>query len=326
MRIRYFVVGMLVGALALLSLSRPCVAAAGGGDAPPLAVLMSCSGDVTVVKESGGSVKGSFGQPLVSGDEVRTGKGGGADILFQNGNYVSIGANSSMKVRGAVAPGAEPAKPMGDNGFEVAQNFLKLKSAEGTSSISGLRGSDDRAKQLRAVSPRETRVLDARPTFVWTADDTTEELQLTVYSEGAVHWKGTVHGATQLTYPEDAPALAAGPSYAWKLETIDPLRYPPLSTQAAFFEIVPQDERTDLESTLRRIDGDRSLARASRHIMRASVYFNHGLLSRAVAETEDALESAPGDPSLQSILARLYNQVGRTEEAAALYDKMLGQR
>jgi Tfp pilus assembly protein PilF len=56
------------------------------------------------------------------------------------------------------------------------------------------------------------------------------------------------------------------------------------------------------------------------------VYFNHGLLADAVAETEAALEADPDDVSLQSILARLYSQVGRTAEAAALYDKILEDR
>jgi hypothetical protein len=303
--------------------TRPLTAVAEGEDAPPLAVLMSCNGDVTVVKTDGTKVRGSFGQPLAAGDEVRTGKDAAADILFENGNYVSIGASSTMKVRGPKTNGGEAAKPMGDNGFQVAQNFLKLKSAQGTSSITGLRGSDQWTEQLRAVSPRETRVIDGRPTFVWEVREPEEELQLTVYSEAAVHWKRTVQGVTQLTYPDDAPVLNAGLSYSWKLETTDPLRYPPLSSQAAFFEIISDDERGDLETTLKRIEEDGSLAEVSRHIMRASVYFNHDLLANAVVETEAAVAAAPDDASLQAILARLYTQVGRTAEAAEIYDQIL---
>ena len=325
MRIRYLVLGMILGAVMIQPVTRPLEAVAEAEEEAPLAVLMSCSGEVTVVKTDGSSIKGSFGQQLAAGDEVRTGKDAGADILFENGNYVSVGANSSMKVRGSKAQKTEPDKPLGDNGFEVAQNFLKLKTAQGTSSISGLRTVDE-PEPLRVVSPRQTRVLTGRPTFVWEAGEEDDELQLTVYSGVAVHWKQTVHGVYELTYPDDAPALASGPSYAWKLETTDPLRYPPLASQAAFFEIIPEDERSDLESTLERIDDDGSLAPVSRHVMRASVYFNHGLLANAVSETEAALSAAPGDRSLQSILARLYTQVGRTAEAAELYDKILEEK
>ena len=330
MRKRYLVLGMIIGALAIQPVSRPVDVIAGPDETPPLAVLMSCSGEVTVVKPDGSTIKGTFGMPLAADYQIRTGKGGGADILFENGNAISIGSESSMQVKGSQIqkteqdkPADESSKPLGDNGFQVAQNFLKLSSAEGSSSIAGLRGPGDEDAELRAVSPRKTRVVDGHPTFEWEAGDPSTELQLTVYDDGGVHWNKTVQGVSELAYPDDAPALTAGPSYSWKLESTDPLRYPPLSSQAAFFEIIPADERGDLENALGRIDHDGSLSDASRHVMRASVYFNHGLLANAVAETEAALEEAPGDASLQAILARLYNQVGRTAEAAELYDKIL---
>jgi len=330
MRVRYLILGMIIGTLAIQPVSRPVDVIAGSAEAPPLAVLMSCSGEVNIVKPDGSTIKGTFGMPLAAGDQIRTGKGGGADILFENGNYISIGAESSMQVKGSKIQKAgqdqladESSKPMGDNGFQVAQNFLKLSSAEGSSSIAGLRGPGDQDAELRAVSPHKTRIVDGYPTFEWRAGDPSAELQLTVYDEGGVHWKKTVQGVSELAYPDDAPALTSGPSYSWKLESTDPLRYPPLSSQAAFFEIIPVDERSDLEKALERIDRDGSLSDASRHVMRASVYFNHGLLADAVAETEAALEVAPGDGSLQAILARLYNQVGRTAEAAELYDEIL---
>ena len=322
MRIRYLIVGLILGTVMIQPVTSPITAVAEGDEAPPLAVLMSCSGPVTVIKTDGSSVKGTFGEPLEAGDEVRTGQNAAADILFDNGNYISVGANSTMTVRGSKTNGNGQDKPMGDNGFQVAQNFLQLKSAKGTSTISGTRGLEA-DEPLRAVSPRKTRVIDGHPTFVWEVREPQEELEITVYSEGAIQWKRTVSGVTELKYPEDAPALAAGPSYAWKLETTDPLRYPPLSTQAAFFEIIPDEERGDLETTLKRIDHDGSLSDVSRHIMRASVYFNHRLLADAVAETERAVKEAPDDASLQAILARLYSQVGRMDEAAKIYDQIL---
>jgi len=324
MRVRYLILGIVLGAVAVQPVSRPDHAVAEATAEAPLAVLMSCNGEVTIVKPDGSKKPGAFGMPLEAGDEVKTSTEATADILFENGNYISIGANSSMKVRGSKVQTSEPTKPMGDNGFEVAQNFLKLKSAEGSSSISALRG-DERGEELRAVSPRQTRVADGQPTFVWKSNDPAAELQLTVYSENGVHWQSSVAGASELAYPEDAPALAAGPTYSWKLESTDPLRFPPLSSAAAFFEVIPDGERAGLESSLKRIDTDGSLSPVSRHVMRASVYFNHDLLADAVDETERAVELAPGDTSLQSILARLYSQVGRSAEAADLYDQILDE-
>jgi Flp pilus assembly protein TadD len=57
--------------------------------------------------------------------------------------------------------------------------------------------------------------------------------------------------------------------------------------------------------------------------MRASVFFNDDLLADAVIETEKAVDLVPDDTALQSILARLYNEVGRTDEAMAIYDQIL---
>ena len=81
-----------------------------------------------------------------------------------------------------------------------------------------------------------------------------------------------------------------------------------------------------LSGALDRIDKDGSLTPVSRYVMRASVYFGHNLLADAVAETEKALGLAPGDETLESILARLYSEVGRSSEAMAIYDRILDKQ
>ena len=63
----------------------------------PLAVLIACLGDVTVVKSGGRTVQGIFGLPLNAGDEVRTGDEAQAEILFANDNLIQVGANSSTR-------------------------------------------------------------------------------------------------------------------------------------------------------------------------------------------------------------------------------------
>jgi tetratricopeptide (TPR) repeat protein len=325
MRLRLLIPAFVLFAVAIQPVSRPGYASADA--TPPLAVLMSCQGDVTVVREDGTSVKGAFGLPLAAGDEVHTGKNAEADILFENGNYISIGENSNMTVRGSKIQREKtaPTKPMGDKGFEVAQNFLKLQSSEASSSIAPLR-SGERGEELRAVSPQQTRVADDRPTFVWTSANPDEELLLTLYNDEGVWWKTTVEGDDELVYPDDAPVLTAGTTYSWTLETTDPLRFPPLRSKAAYFELIPEEERAALEADLDRIDRDGSLSPVSRRIMRASLYFDHKLLDDAVAETERAVEMAPEDPALLSILARLYSEIGRTDEAMVIYDGILRKR
>jgi len=282
----------------------------------PAAVLTSCRGSVTVTRAGGKATAATFGLSLSDGDEVRTGADAEAEIMFAAGNWVSVGPNSSMKIK--ERPGTkEPAKDS-DN-FEVVSNFLKLKSSEGTSSISGLR-SGDKASALVPVAPVQTKVREANPTFTWRIDDPSLELRLTVYNESGVQWQSDIADASSLAYPTSAPALTPGVSYSWTLETSDPMVSPPLRTTAAFFEVIAPADVATLDEELASIDGEKS-GDVTYHLMRASLFFNRGLVEDAIDETETALAADPGNTSLHAILGRLYAETGRTQEAMQEMEK-----
>lgn len=295
---------------------------------PPQAVLMSCSGPVTVHKADGTKVPGAFGLALHAGDEVKTGEDGSAEVFFEAGNWLQIGANSNIQIKGergakTASPAKEPAASTEQEAesFEVAQNFLKLKDAEGTSALSGLR-SGDKDQDLVALSPSQTKIRDGKPTFRWEIADQSTELKLTVYNDAGVHWEHDVSGVNSVEYPGDAPELSPGVTYSWTLETTDPLAFPPLRTAATFFEVMPPENATFLEETLARIENAQDMSESARHFMRASLYFNNGLLDDAIAETRSALEKEPDNKPLLSILARLYEEAGRSKEAMATYRKL----
>lgn len=323
---------LLCAIFAHAQLSPETVSPAGAEEAvAPLAVLMSCTGPVTVHHADGTTSKGVFGFALKAGDEVNTGDGGTAEILFEAGNWLQIGANSSIQIKGQ--RDAEPARPprtetIADGetkNFEVVQNFLKLKDSEGTSVVMGLR-SGPKDQDLVAVSPSQTKIRGGRPTFRWEIADPSTELRLTVYNDTGVYWQDDVSGVTSLTYPADAPELAPGVTYSWTLETTDPLAFPPLRTQAAFFEVIGPDDESSLDRALAQVDADKKLSEPSSHFIKASLYFNRGLLDEAIAETKSALEKYPNNPSLQSILARLYAEAGRNKEAMATYNRMIDKQ
>ncbi len=286
----------------------------------PAAVLTSCRGVVMVI-HGGVSSPASFGIALTDGDEVKTGAGGEAEIMFSAGNWVQIGANSSMKIKAHTA--STPAtvgdkndadkKPANPGSFEVVQSFLKLKNSEGSSAIGGLR-SGQKTSRLTAVSPCQTRLRTAQPVFEWNIDDASTELKLTVYGESSTLWQTNVANTTTVKYPADAPVLAPGVSYSWTLETTDPLVSPPLRTPASFFEIIPPADAARLDSDLAQLDTNKP-GTVTYHLTRASLYFDRGLVDDAIRETEGALAADPGNASLRGILARLYADTGRTQEA-----------
>jgi hypothetical protein len=292
----------------------------------PAAVLLGCRGNVSVVKAGGKTIPGSFGMSLEPGDEVRTGADSQAEVHFDSGQWVQIGPNSSTQVHGAKTAAAATGSSAGEKSFEVVQNFLKLKNSEGTSSVARLRSGEKRG-DLRAVSPMQSKIRGGSPDFVWSVTDPSAELRLTIYSDNGIHWQSNVpKGSTSVSYPSDAPALAAGVTYSWVLETTDPLVFPPLRSEAAFFEILSADEAKELESSLARIDQGAKPSEATHHLFYASLYFDRGLMEDAIAETMKALEIDPQNSDLHAILARLYAETGRSEEAMKEYDRLLEKR
>lgn len=279
----------------------------------PTAVLTSCKGPVTISRGGGSPAAATFGAALSEGDEVKTGAEAEAEIMFASGNWVQVGANSSMKIKGQAGAKAK------EQNFEVVQNFLKLKSTEGTSSISALR-SGEKSNELVAVSPCQTKVRESNPTFAWNTEDPSLELSVVVYNESGVQWQSEVSGVTSVAYPADAPALVPGVSYSWTLETSDPMVSPPLRTSAAFFEVIAPGDMTSLTKDLAAIDAKKPSA-TSYHLMRASLYFDRGLVADAIAETQAAVATDPNNASLHAILARLYANTGRTAEAMAEMEK-----
>ncbi|MEE9270598.1 MAG: hypothetical protein V3V49_10105 [Candidatus Krumholzibacteria bacterium] len=291
----------------------------------PLAVLISCLGDVTVVKSDGPTVQGIFGLPLNAGDEVRTGDAAQADILFANDNLIQVGANSSTRIMGRKGSrSAESSTSMGEKSFQTVQNFLKLTDSGGTSSLAQLRSADS-DQEIRLESPCQTRVRSDRPTFRWQAADPAEELQISVYSDAAVQWEYDVTSEMKISYPESAPALKPGTTYWWTLKSTDPLRFPPVTTNAVPFEILGEADARKLDVALSEIAKDESRP-SSYHFFRASLYFDYGLMEAAIMETIQALEGDADNPTLHSILAHLYAETGRSQEALGEYNRLLEKR
>jgi tetratricopeptide (TPR) repeat protein len=293
--------------------------------ATPAALLLSCTGDVSVLRKDGTVVKGSYGLPLGPGDEVHTAAGAEAEIHFENGTWIKVGSGSSLEVKAMSMKKLAEEPAVKSNSFESVQSFLKLRESEGTSSLAALR-SGTKAPEIRLEAPCQTRIRGGRPEFRWSATDTTAELRLKLYDDGGVRWQRDVKGINAIQYPLDAKPLVPGTTYSWTLETTDPLRFPPLRTQAAFFELMPPQEEKDLDASIQGIDRAALPSEAAYRIVLASLFFNYRLLDEAIGETAQAVSLDPGNTALHAILARLYGETGKTQEAMEEYNKLLEKR
>jgi len=311
---------IMLGALAVLAVSIPDAI----HGAAPAALLLSCTGDVSVHRSDGTIVKASYGLQLNAGDEVRTGAGAAAEVHFENGTWIKLGPGGSLGVKGEGSrKPAEPARKSGS--FESVANFLKLRDTGGVSTLAALRSGGKRP-EIRLESPCQTRVSDDRPVFTWSATDSTTELRLKIYDDRGIRWQRDIRGAHAVRYPADGEPLVPGTAYSWTLETTDPLRFPPLRTQAAFFEIMPAEEEQGLESSIREIERSSIPSESAYRIVLASIYFNHRLLDDAISQTVIALATDPDNRALHAILAQLYAETGRSEEAMNEYNRLIEQR
>jgi len=290
-------------------------------DASPTAILLSCSGQVTVERDAGGEEPGAFGLGLYSGDVVRTGADSGAEIHFENGMWLQVGASSSMKIKSGSTKTQPSGVKVGDGSFKVVQNMMKLKDPKGASSLAALRSAPGKPG-IALISPCQTKVLTASPEFIWDSGDLDEELLLTIYDEKGVSREVKVDGGSSWQYPEAEPGLLPGISYSWTVETTDPLRVPPLRSTAAFFEVITDEEASRLDLSLSMIDPYEISNRSTYHFLRASVYFEHGLLEDAISEMELAMKEGAETKEMHSILARLYAEAGRSAEAMSEYDRI----
>jgi hypothetical protein len=308
---------VILAALAVLAVSVPDAVR---GEAPA-ALLLSCTGDVSIHRSDGRIVKGSYGLQLNAGDEVRTGTGAAAEVHFENGTWIELGPGGSLEIKAAAS--RKPAERTPNTGsFESVSNFLKLRDAKGVSTLAALRSGGKRP-EIRPESPCQTRVRGDHPVFTWSATDSTAELRLKLYDDRGIRWQRDVQGAHTIQYPADGVPLVPGTAYSWTLETTDPLKFPPLRTQAAFFEIMPVDEEKRLERSIGEIDRSSIPSESAYRIVLASIYFNHRLLEDAISQTVTALAADPDNRALHAILAQLYAETGRSDEAMSEYNRLI---
>jgi hypothetical protein len=286
----------------------------------PAAVVMAVEGDVHVLRAGGAREPANFGADLDPGDEIRTGELSSADLLFASGQSIHLGAGSHITIQGEKRPAGGGSG--GGSNYGSAKRFLQLKESRGTSSVASLRSSGG-AAALRATAPCQSAVLGAHPMFRWHAPEDAGELALTVYDDGGERWKTTISDASEAKYPDDAPALEPGVSYSWTLESTDPLQFPPLRAPASFFEIASRETESTVSAALAAVE-ESDLSESARSLVRASIYYEHGLLAQAIEETQRAMGEGGGH--MRAILANLYVEAGRTEDALTVYDGLLEPR
>ncbi|MCK5345863.1 MAG: hypothetical protein KAR20_20780 [Candidatus Heimdallarchaeota archaeon] len=184
-----------------------------------LAVISDVSGVVFLKKaKKTESLKAVFGMQLMQGDQVITKKKSKVELLFNDGNLISLGSNSSITISGKKTD--EQVKNIG---AVLAGSFsdLALRSdSKGEMGVLIDLRSTETDQTIILISPCNTMIKSNQPVLSWESTKPAEEYVVRVYNDNGLIWEKKT-SETKIKITETATALHFGESYFWNVEGID---------------------------------------------------------------------------------------------------------
>ena len=306
---RLFVVLALTGLIA----SAPTPA-----HADPVAIIASLKGKVTVQSaRSSEPVTATFGRALEAGDRVQLAAGSAATILFNDGNVAELGEKSSLTIGG----GAKGGKGGGKLPSDVFTQVSKLTT--GGSRRSGLvvmapMRSGGVVAGPEPITPRQTDMLSARPSFEWRAVEGATRYRVTLSGDDGALWTREV-ASTKIAYPADAAALAPDHEWLWEVQAFGATGA--LGRASANFRVPAQADLDAVRNVLERIRAAGETP-ATRYLA-GSYLHARGFQQDALAEFLALARIDPSSPAPHEALGDVYRAIGLMEQAAASYDRAL---
>ena len=89
-----------------------------------------------------------------------------------------------------------------------------------------------------------------------------------------------------------------------------------VKTDPIFFEVISADEEKAIQRELNELAKEKRTSQASYHLVRASLFYEHGLLSDAIEEAKVAVR-INGNETLRAVLSQLYAEAGLADAGQA---------
>ncbi|MGQ9463537.1 MAG: hypothetical protein ACUVTP_10525 [Candidatus Fervidibacter sp.] len=272
----------------------------------PVAVITEVKGHVYIKRAGKSSWQGAkVNMPLYVGDTLKTGSNSKVVVWTPTGRAQTLGPNKVVTLN--------PVKNSRDSLWsEVWGSFVRRMKAnfseENFATVAAARTqfhSFDK-NQLVLLSPRNTKILESRPTFVWTKVENAKGYRVTVgfFDEGKRVWETTVN-QTSLRYPDDAPEFKPEKVYIWQVEAIGV----PGAVESAWFVVLHPAEVRDVKFSLQQL---RSKAPdfLAYSLIAASFLESLGCYVEAISILSIAIKQSPQQPEPRFLLASLYETVG----------------
>jgi hypothetical protein len=187
--------------------------------------------------------------------------------------------------------------------FDLAPEKASANQIGGASRSVGSGG------KLVLYAPHKGLVYSLRPSFWWQGDATAAYRFHIQDVTGQFSWDRPVTGVS-LAYPADAPPLAPGTTYLWRVIPDSPLLGPP--PPAAMIVVMADADRSQLDAAASQFQGsgiDAGMARAR-------LYFDHRLWYDAVMEYNGLITQYPDQAQLYPLRGAVYDQLPVTQALA----------
>lgn len=276
-----------------------------------LAMLVGKEGKVEVAQPIQAAYRPArLGMQLQSGDGVKTYTQSMADIFCQDGSIQHVDEEREEMVACQMDTSLshqlyEPLERSHDG-----RSGLVLPPREGPA---------DYGHVPVILSPRNTRLLTATPTFRWTTIDGAQGYTVIVKSPAGEVWRGETD-QTELAYPADAPALTDSTTYLLSVEAqLGAATAPRASTEAIHFSILAPSEAEEIQALEEELKAS-PLEESSQRFILATLYAERGLYHAAITAYE-ALVTDDEQAIYHCALGDLYVQVKLYRSAQEHYTR-----
>ena len=296
--------------------------------AQQVALVTDVSGPVQVTRATGGAAQAAtWGMQLNVGDRVATGAGARTSLLYSaNNSLVSLAANANLTIAAGAPAGASASRTVGAPRIAAVSDLTLHRAGEGeVAALGGLRAVEA-PRSITTLTPRQTRILQGAPSFAWMSAAEFESYTVRVFdANGREVWSGATNGS-RLEYPANAPKLAAGTRYLWKVEGEDLLET--VASELTPFDVLGEDDQRVASEGLASIKAsfESDADATSRDYVLGAFYADLGLYSDAVASFSRIAQRHPDAALVHEILGKLYYDLGLKDEAILALQRALEAR
>lgn len=282
-------------------------------NAQDVAFFSSVKGTVKITDAKGKQKTATSTSKLADGDKVITGSDGKATIMYYSGKEVVLGPSKTHIVRGKKE----------DDSFLSGLYGTLSDLIWGKSSTSSMAGATrawagDANRMIVATYPSETKIMETEPVFRWNdnRESTSKDYILVIRSEiSDFKYEMPVKGVTEVAYPKTAPQLKEDDKYVW---TVKDASGKDVSPQVGF-SLLTADDKSILEEDLKEIlkvcNGDNT--NPQWYLLTSALYRDYGLMKQAENSILALIALKPDMAQAHVMLATLYKETGRLEEAKA---------